>query len=98
MKEDKKKVYIKVFGCQMNDRDSEALLGLFLERGYIAVDKPEEADVILVNTCSVRDHAENRAISFLGSLKKLRITHDAGCGVCQGVLRLRAAISVMERM
>ena len=67
----KKKVFLRTFGCQMNDRDNEALLGLFLEKGYKQVDTPEEADVILVNTCSVRDHAENRAISFLGSLKKL---------------------------
>ncbi|RKY43484.1 MAG: tRNA (N6-isopentenyl adenosine(37)-C2)-methylthiotransferase MiaB, partial [Candidatus Omnitrophota bacterium] len=58
------------FGCQMNDRDSEALCGLLLDRGYILVSEPKEAEVILVNTCSVREHAENRAISFLGSLKK----------------------------
>ncbi|RKY27977.1 MAG: tRNA (N6-isopentenyl adenosine(37)-C2)-methylthiotransferase MiaB [Candidatus Omnitrophota bacterium] len=54
----------------MNDRDSEALCGLLLDRGYILVSEPKEAEVILVNTCSVREHAENRAISFLGSLKK----------------------------
>lgn len=54
----------------MNDRDSEALLGLFLEKGYQQAQSEEEADVILVNTCSVREHAEQRAISFLGSLKK----------------------------
>jgi tRNA-2-methylthio-N6-dimethylallyladenosine synthase len=55
----------------MNDRDSEALLGLFLQRGYSMVDEHEDADIILVNTCSVRGHAEERAISFLGSLKKV---------------------------
>ncbi|MBU1524430.1 MAG: tRNA (N6-isopentenyl adenosine(37)-C2)-methylthiotransferase MiaB, partial [Candidatus Omnitrophica bacterium] len=65
------KVFIKTFGCQMNKRDSEALAGLFLERGYSLAQNLQEADVILVNTCSVREHAENRAISFLGSLKKL---------------------------
>jgi tRNA-2-methylthio-N6-dimethylallyladenosine synthase len=54
----------------MNDRDSEALAGLFLERGYILVENPQEADVILVNTCSVRAHAENRALSLLGTFKK----------------------------
>ncbi|MCK4826487.1 hypothetical protein KA005_62675, partial [bacterium] len=48
------KVFIKTFGCQMNMRDSEALLGLFLESGYSVAEKAEEADVILVNTCSVR--------------------------------------------
>ena len=56
----------------MNDRDSEALLGLFLRDGYRQANSEKDADVILVNTCSVRDHAENRALSFLGSLKKLK--------------------------
>jgi len=65
-----KRIYIRTFGCQMNTRDSEALLGLFLEKGYVAAQSEKEADVILVNTCSVRGHAEQRAISFLGSLKK----------------------------
>jgi len=55
----------------MNSRDSEALLGLFLQKGYSAVDSPKKADVVLVNTCSVRGHAEDRAVSFLGSLKKI---------------------------
>ena len=55
----------------MNGRDSEALVGLFVERGYSLAQTPEEADVILVNTCSVREHAEDRAISFLGALKKV---------------------------
>ncbi|RKY46325.1 MAG: tRNA (N6-isopentenyl adenosine(37)-C2)-methylthiotransferase MiaB [Candidatus Omnitrophota bacterium] len=67
------KVYIKTFGCQMNDRDSEALAGIFLEKGWSLTAEPEDADVILVNTCSVREHAENRAISFLGSLKRLGV-------------------------
>ncbi len=55
----------------MNVRDSEALIGLFLDKGYGLTDDVREADVILVNTCSVREHAEHRAISFLGSLKKV---------------------------
>ena len=55
----------------MNDRDSEALLGLFLDLGYSLAKEPKEAEVILVNTCSVRQHAEDRALSFLGRLKKL---------------------------
>jgi len=65
-----KKVYIRTFGCQMNVRDSEALAGLFLENGWSLTDIPEAADAVLINTCSVREHAEHRAISFLGSLKK----------------------------
>ncbi len=69
MNKDKKKIYIRTFGCQMNDRDSEALLGLFLERGYSVAESPKDADVILINTCSVREHAEDRAISYAGTFK-----------------------------
>ena len=54
----------------MNDRDSEALLGLFLDRGYFLAKEAKEADVVLVNTCSVRAHAEDRARSYLGGFKK----------------------------
>ena len=54
----------------MNDRDSEALLGLFVDKGYLIAESAEEADAVLVNTCSVRAHAEDRARSYLGSLKK----------------------------
>lgn len=60
----------------MNDRDSEALIGLFLDRGYKLVDKPDQADVLLVNTCSVREHAQDRAISIVGVWKKFANTQD----------------------
>ncbi|MDD5583986.1 MAG: MiaB/RimO family radical SAM methylthiotransferase [Candidatus Omnitrophica bacterium] len=66
-----KKIYIRTFGCQMNVRDSEALLGLFLEKGYAQAESEKDADVILLNTCSVRAHAEHRVHSILGSYKKL---------------------------
>ncbi len=56
----------------MNDRDSEALLGIFLEKGHSQAKSEKDADVILVNTCSVRGHAENRALSLLGTYKKLK--------------------------
>ena len=54
----------------MNDRDSEALLGLFVEKGYAQAKDEKSADVVLVNTCSVRAHAEDRALSFVGKFKK----------------------------
>jgi len=65
-----KKVYIRTFGCQMNERDSEFITGLFLEKGYKLLDSPDDADVVLFNTCSVRTHAEERAISNMGELLK----------------------------
>ncbi|MBN2121279.1 MAG: MiaB/RimO family radical SAM methylthiotransferase [Candidatus Omnitrophica bacterium] len=76
-----KRILLRTFGCQMNDRDSETLLGLFLDKGYSSVENPEDADVILVNTCSVRDHAENRAISLLGSYKNLKEPQNPKCKI-----------------
>ncbi len=66
------KVFIRTFGCQMNDRDSEIIYGLFMERGWKIAESVEDADCILFNTCSVRHHAEQRAYSNMGMLAKLK--------------------------
>ncbi|MBC7897212.1 MAG: tRNA (N6-isopentenyl adenosine(37)-C2)-methylthiotransferase MiaB [Cytophagaceae bacterium] len=63
-------VYIETYGCQMNVSDSELMLGKLAAEGYVPVDTPDEADVILVNTCAIRDHAEQRVIGRLGELKR----------------------------
>jgi tRNA-2-methylthio-N6-dimethylallyladenosine synthase len=63
-------VYIETYGCQMNVSDSELMLGKLTAEGYTAVDRPDGADVILVNTCAIRDHAEQRVIGRLGELKR----------------------------
>lgn len=65
-------VYIKTYGCQMNERDSEQVSKMLAERGYAMVSDETEADVILLNTCSVRDMAEQKAIGKMGMLRKLR--------------------------
>jgi tRNA-2-methylthio-N6-dimethylallyladenosine synthase len=65
-------VYIKTYGCQMNERDSEQVARDLRERGHRLVTSEAEADVILLNTCSVRDMAEQKAIGKMGMLKKLR--------------------------
>jgi tRNA-2-methylthio-N6-dimethylallyladenosine synthase len=62
-------VYIETYGCQMNVSDSELMLGKLAESGYDEVSMPEEADVILVNTCAIREHAEQRVIGRLGEMK-----------------------------
>jgi tRNA-2-methylthio-N6-dimethylallyladenosine synthase len=62
--------YIKTFGCQMNTRDSELVAGLLLKKGYKLAEQEKEADIVLVNTCSVRKHAEDRVWSEIGKLKK----------------------------
>jgi len=56
----------------MNERDSEAVQGLLLDRGYADVSKPEDADLILYNTCSVRDHAEQKVFGRMGHFHKLK--------------------------
>jgi tRNA-2-methylthio-N6-dimethylallyladenosine synthase len=63
-------VYIETYGCQMNVSDSELMYGSLAAHGYEAVDGPEGADVILVNTCAIRDHAEQRVLGRLGELKR----------------------------
>jgi tRNA-2-methylthio-N6-dimethylallyladenosine synthase len=63
-------VYIETYGCQMNVSDSELMLGKLAAEGYTPVDQPEGADVILVNTCAIRDHAEQRVIGRVGELKR----------------------------
>ena len=65
-----KRVYIETYGCQMNVADSELMFGVLGREGYLRVEKPEEADVILVNTCAVRDNAEQRVIGRVGELQR----------------------------
>ena len=63
-------VYIETYGCQMNVADSELMYGKLVAHGYEPVDVPEGADVILVNTCAIRENAETRVIGRLGELKR----------------------------
>src|SRR5260370_18104 len=63
-------IYIETYGCQMNVADSELVLGVLGREGYVRTDDPAQADVVLVNTCAVRDHAEQRVLSRVGELKR----------------------------
>jgi tRNA-2-methylthio-N6-dimethylallyladenosine synthase len=65
-----KTVYIETYGCQMNVSDSELMLGKLAAVGYQPVDGPEGADVILVNTCAIRENAEQRVIGRLGEMRR----------------------------
>lgn len=66
------KFFIKTYGCQMNVSDSEIYKTILTEKGYCPTDLPADADIIIFNTCSVRQHAEDKAMSNLGRLKKLK--------------------------
>jgi len=67
-----KQVHIATFGCQMNERDSQTIAQLLLSGDYQVTQKMEEADLILVNTCSIRQKAEEKTYSLLGRLKRLK--------------------------
>ncbi len=78
-----KTVYLETMGCQMNVLDSELVLGLLRAQGYEPTDDMTTADLALINTCSVRDHAEQKALSRLGSLKRPKQLHS---GMIVGVI------------
>src|SRR6266478_1881252 len=66
------KVFLKTYGCQMNERDSEEVARDLIARGYEITAEETGADVVLLNTCSVRDMAEQKAIGKMGMLGRLR--------------------------
>jgi len=67
-----RKVHVKSFGCQMNKLDTALVTGALEQSGFRLTDSVQEADVVLINTCSVREHAEQRVISHLGHLKHIK--------------------------
>jgi tRNA-2-methylthio-N6-dimethylallyladenosine synthase len=76
-----KTFYIETFGCQMNAHDSEKVVGTLLEKGYSQVDEPADAELVLYNTCSIRDKAEQKVFHRLQQFKR-----EAGKGKTFGVL------------
>ena len=89
--------HLRVFGCQMNFYDGELIKAAFLRRGYAEAEQPEQADVILFHTCSVRQHAEQRVHSLLGELKRTkRERPEAVIGVV-GCMAEREGQELFER-
>jgi len=78
-------LYIKTFGCQMNERDSEIIEHLLYPLGFVPVQNAGEADLVIINTCSIRAKAEQKVYSLLGQLKQYKINNPnmligvAGC-------------------
>ena len=88
-------VYIETYGCQMNVSDTELMLGTLAAAGYQHVQEPDGADLILVNTCAIRDHAEQRVIGRLGDLKR-RMKSDSIVGVT-GCMAQRLGPRLLQR-
>jgi len=90
------RIYIETYGCQMNVSDSELMLGVLSREGYVRTDDPADADVMLVNTCAVRDHAEQRVLGRMGELKRHKRPGDI-LGVV-GCMAQRLGPKLLERV
>ncbi len=71
LSDSEKYAYVRTFGCQQNESDSQRIRGLLSQMGYRLTDDPEQADVLIFNTCAIREHAENRVFGNVGELKHL---------------------------
>ena len=80
--------YVETYGCQQNEADSERIRGILIESGYTIVDSPEGADVVVMNTCAIREHAEQRVFGNLGALTHTKRRHPGQkiflCGCMAG--------------
>ncbi len=93
-----KKAHIMTYGCQMNEHDSEQIAGLLKTEGYTLTQDPECADMILLNTCSIREKAEHKLYSQLGKLRPLKEkSPDLIIGVC-GCVAQQEGEKVLRRM
>ena len=90
------RIYVETYGCQMNVSDSELMFGVLGREGYVRTDDPAEADVLLVNTCAVRDHAEQRVLGRMGELKRYKRPGDV-LGVV-GCMAQRLGPQLLERV
>lgn len=90
------RIYIETYGCQMNVSDSELMLGVLRREGYERTDDPALADVLLVNTCAVRDHAEQRVLSRMGELKRYK--QPGGALGVVGCMAQRLGPRLLERV
>lgn len=92
-----KKAYIRTFGCQMNEHDSFRMQALLEASGYCVTDSPDDASLILVNTCSVRHNPENKVYSLLGRLRRRKLEDpDVIIGV-GGCVAQQEGTAILER-
>jgi tRNA-2-methylthio-N6-dimethylallyladenosine synthase len=92
------KIYLQTFGCQMNVYDSERLMGLLVSEGHTLTKDPKEADVIVLNTCSVRDTAESRALGRLTEFQKYKRQNPEVKLVVAGCMAQRMGTHILNRV
>ena len=91
-----KKVHIKSFGCQMNKLDSSLVSAALKDKGFETTGQAENADIVLINTCSVRGHAEERVFSHLGHLKHIKETRPQIVVAVIGCMAQRLGTELLE--
>ncbi len=91
------KLFTKTFGCQMNFADSDEMARHFKKRGFVPTDDEATADAILVNTCTVRDLAEHKAVSFIGRLRDWKAAHPKNMIVVTGCAAERTKHEIKNR-
>jgi tRNA-2-methylthio-N6-dimethylallyladenosine synthase len=92
-----KTYWVETYGCQMNLSDSELMEGVLASSGYAQVSAPEDADVILVNTCAIREHAEQRVLGRVAELNRVKRERPGTLiGVC-GCMAQRLGAQLIER-
>ena len=78
-----KTYYVKTYGCQMNEHDSENIKAILEDMSFTEIDNMEEADLILLNTCAIRENAHNKVFGYLGRIKHLKESRpDVIVGLC----------------
>src|SRR5918999_245995 len=92
-----KTFYLRTFGCQMNEHDSERMAGMLEAEGYAPVDRPEDAGVVLFNTCCIREKADERLYGNLGHMKALKATRPGMRIVVGGCLAQKDGHTIQER-
>ena len=90
-------VYLETFGCQMNELDSELVRGQLMRLGYAFVDDPDQAQVVLFNTCSVREHAESKAYSRIGIVGKRKAQGEQVLLGVLGCMAERDGLDMLRR-
>lgn len=94
-----KKYLIRTYGCQMNEHDTEVMAGILTEMGYESTDDTNDADIILLNTCAIRENAANKVFGEIGHLKPLKLEKpDLILGVCGCMSQQETVVNrIMEK-
>jgi len=92
-----RRAHVRTYGCQMNAHDSEKLANLLLHHGYSPAPSPEDADLLLINTCSIRDKAEHQLYSDLGALREWREARPGRILAVGGCVAQQAGDAILRR-